>query len=256
MRIRDSAGRAPASPVLAALALLLAACAGNESAADLPGADSTDAGPAAATSAEPAGFTVEMAATPLLADEFDDGSNGWDGPFQRLEDGEYVWELPSGQSDSRVADTLISRESELDRTVSSTTFVAEGVLAVGIDCAYQELEGSSRWYVLELSTDGAAIVKRPLGDEPAETLARNDGVTLTDQPTSLTATCVLDGDHYLLSLDVNGTAAVQTIDEDPFGPGAPGLVVRAAPDSPDALDQVVRFDRFEVVEVTHVVTAG
>ena len=64
-------------------------------------------------------------ALPFL-DAFDDDSNGWGGPFQRFEDGDYVWELPSGQSDKRSPDTLIAVEDDLDAFPRSP-FEGEGI---------------------------------------------------------------------------------------------------------------------------------
>lgn len=185
------------------------------------------------------------ALSPLLpfVDEFDDDRNGWGGPYQSFVDGQFVWTMPPGQSDTRAPDTLIAVEGELDRVELETTFTASGVLAVGFECAYAERSGSSEFYNLELATDGAVIRKRPLGTGPVEVLATNKEVMLTNEPTVLAARCALVDGTYELSLSVDGQPAVEVVDAEPFGPGAPGLVVRADAESGD---HVVRFDRFDV----------
>lgn len=62
-----------------------------------------------------------------FVDEFDDDRHGWAGPFQRFEDGLFVWDMPPGQSDTRAANTLIAVESELEALRVGTEFTAEGV---------------------------------------------------------------------------------------------------------------------------------
>jgi hypothetical protein len=178
-----------------------------------------------------------------FVDEFDDDRNGWGGPYQSFDDGQFVWTMPPGQSDTRAPDTLIAVEGELDRLELETTFTASGVLAVGFECAYAERSGSSEFYNLELATDGAVIHKRPLGTGPAEVLATNKQVTLTTETTVLGARCALVGGTYELALSVDGQPAVEVVDAEAFGTGAPGLVVRA---DAEAGEHVVRFDRFDV----------
>lgn len=67
-----------------------------------------------------------------FVDDFDTDVSGWGGPFQRFEDGAYVRDLSSGQSDVRAADTLIDVEDEIDSVVITTAFIAVGVDAVAI----------------------------------------------------------------------------------------------------------------------------
>jgi hypothetical protein len=178
-----------------------------------------------------------------FVDEFDDDRNGWGGQYQSFVDGQFVWTMPPGQSDTRAPDTLIAVEGELDRLELETTFMASGVLAVGFECAYAERSGSTEFYNLELAIDGAVIQKRPPGTGPLEVLATNKEVTLTNEPTVLGARCALVDGTYELSLSVDGQPAVEVVDAEPFGPGAPGLIVRA---DVETGNQVVRFDRFDV----------
>jgi hypothetical protein len=184
-----------------------------------------------------------------FVDDFDNDLNGWGGPFQRFADGAYVWELPSGQSDARSADTLIEVEDAIDDAIVTATFSAVGVQGVGIQCAYEELDGSSRWYDLELGTDGAVIRKRPPGTESIEQLAANAAVKLTDLPTEIVAECWRDADVYRLQLTVDGALAAEASDPEPFGrAGAPNLSVRAEPTDAETPEHIVRFERFEVTD--------
>jgi hypothetical protein len=236
--------------------LALAACSDDDGidTSSVPSSTtSTLSAPSPAASALPSSPTstqpVETVTVLPFVDEFDTDAHGWAGPFQRFENGAYVWELPSGQSDVRAADTLIEVEDQIDDAVIATAFTAVGVEAVGIQCAYEELDGSSRWYDLELATDGTIIRKRPTGTDPIEQLAANDTVTLTDQPTELVAECWRDADAYHLRLLVNGTPAAEASDPQPFGrAGAPNLSVRAMPTTGDVPQHIVRFDRFEVID--------
>lgn len=180
----------------------------------------------------------------LLADDFDSEANGWGGGFQTFDDGNYVWRLPPGQSDARAVNTLIAIEDSLTQHRTTIEFTAGGAAAVAIECAWEEIDSSSRWYSLELTTEGAAILKRPPGNEPSTALATTDEVTLTDGPTTLEVICVLDADEYHLSLAVNGKTALDTVDTDPYGPGAPNIAVRSATDAP-ANEVTATFDRFE-----------
>lgn len=252
-----------AVPTLAVLALLLSSCGSDdaESSAVSPSTsivrDATPAtsAPQPATSTvprpigtEPPALTTAPIAPPSLipfVDEFDDDRHGWAGPFQRFEDGLFVWDMPPGQSDTRAANTLIAVESELEALRVGTEFTAEGVDSVGLQCAYAEIGGSSQWYNLELATTGAVIRKRPLGDAPVETLASDNTVVLGTEPVTLEATCAASEGSYRLELAVDGEVVLVATDPDPFGPGAPGLVVRAAPDGPTTT-HVVRFERFAV----------
>ncbi len=195
-------------------------------------------------SAPPAAPTTPPGTIPFV-DEFDDDRHGWVGPYQRFENGLFIWDMPPGQSDTRAADTLIAVESELEAVRVGTEFTAEGVDSVGFECAYAEMEGSSQWYNLELATTGAVIRKRPLGDGPVETLASDGTVVLGTGPVTLEATCHASDGLYQLELAVDGTLVLAATDRDPFGPGAPGLVVRAAPDG-STTTHIVRFERFTV----------
>jgi hypothetical protein len=240
---------------LAVTVLALAACSNDGGDPSSAPASTTSTPPssspaASALPSSPISTTpVETVTVLPFVDEFDSDVNGWAGPFQRFEDGGYVWDLPSGQSDVRAADTLIEVEDQIDDAVIATTFTAVGVEAVGIQCAYEELGGSSHWYDLELATDGTIIRKRPTGTDPIEQLAANDTVTLTDQPTELVAECWRDTDAYHLRLLVNGTPAAEASDPEPFGRvGAPNLSVRAMPTTGNVPQHVVRFDRFEVID--------
>jgi hypothetical protein len=220
--------------------LALAACSSD-------GGIDTSSAPASTADTPPSSGPV--AVLPFV-DEFDTDANGWGGPFQRFEGGAYVWDLPSGQGDVRAADALIDVEDQIDDVAVTTAFTAVGVDAVGIQCAYEELAGSSRWYELELTNDGTFIRKRPTGTDPIEQLAVNDTVTLTDQPIELVAECWRDTDAYHLRLLVNGTPAAEASDPEPFGRvGAPNLSVRAMPTTGDVPQHVVHFDRFEVIHL-------
>lgn len=243
-RPRDSRTTTTRALLIAGVALV-AACTDGTSTASAPTTPASGS-TTGTDSTEP----VELPAGVLpFLDVFDDDAHGWGGPFQRFEDGHYVWDLPSGQSDVRSADTLIRVEDEIDDVVVTTTFEAVGVIAVGVQCAFEELEGSSRWYDLELGTNGAVIRRRDLGTTPVETLATNSSITLTDDPTELVVECFNEAGQYLLRLSVDGVPAVEATDPDPFGRvGAPNLSVRAAPTGPDAPEHVVRFDRFEVTD--------
>ncbi len=247
-----------AVPTLAVL-LLISSCGGDEASSTVsPSASSLTA--VTPETSEPRSVPVETepsapAAAPTtqpgvipFVDEFDDDRHGWGGPFQRFEDGFFVWNMPSGQSDTRAADTLIAIESELEAVRVATEFTAEGVDSVGFECAYAEIGGSSQWYNLELTTTGAVIRKRPLGDTPVETLAFDGTVMLGTGPVKLEATCRASDGVYQLELVVDGTLVLAATDRDPFGPGAPGLVVRAAPDGPTTT-HVVRFERFMVTAI-------
>jgi hypothetical protein len=240
-----------------ALAVVALTACSDDDARDPSSAPATTTGPppsgVPAASAPPPSLSSTQPVEPVtllpFVDEFDSDANGWAGPFQRFEDGAYVWDLPSGQSDVRAADTLIEVEDQIDDAVITTAFTAVGVEAIGIQCAYEELDGSSRWYDLELATDGTFIRKRPTGTDPIEQLAANDTVTLTDQPIELVAECWRDIDAYYLRLLVNGTPAAETSDPQPFGRvGAPNLSVRAMPTTGDVPQHVVQFDRFEVID--------
>ena len=201
------------------------------------------------TTGESASGTSTPPAVVPFFDSFDDDRSGWGGQFQTFDDGRYVWSLPSGQSDARAPDALIAVEDEVENVTVTTSFEADGMLAVGIDCAYEDVGASARWYRLELGTDGARIRKQPLGDDPVETLANNPDVTLTDEPTTIAATCVLDDANvYQLTFTVNGAVAVSAADVEPFGrAGAPNLTAGAAPDSAETPEHTVRFDEFSVV---------
>lgn len=203
--------------------------------------------PAPSAGSAPEGNVPPAEVVPFV-DEFDDDRHGWGGPDQRFEGGAYVWDLPSGQSDSRSPDTLIAVEDQLTNLEITTSFTAIGALGVGIECAYEQVGGSARWYLLELAVDGARIRRQPLGTDPVETLGENPDVALTTEPAEIAATCVLDEtDRYRLTLVVNGTVAVEATDDEPFGrAGAPNLAVRAAADSDDAPEHTVRFDRVAV----------
>lgn len=182
-----------------------------------------------------------------FVDEFDDDSNGWGGPYQHFADGEYVWDLPAGQRDTRAPDTLIAVEDQLDNLVITTAFVASGIDAISIQCAFEELEGSSRWYDLEISRDGATIRKRGLGTTPVETLAENTEVRLGVERTELRAECERTADTYRLALFVDGTAAAEIVDDEPFGRvGAPNLSVGASPARDGDQPHTVRFDELTV----------
>lgn len=158
-----------------------------------------------------------------------------------------VWELPHGGSDQRASDVLIAIEDQLAQTRTSTTFTAQGARAVGITCGFEEVDGSSRWYSLELEVDGAVIRKRPFGTAPVETLARSDDVVLSGGETTIEATCLLDDATYRLGFAVDGEGVLAVEDDEPFGPGAPDLLVRAATQDEHAGQPTVRFDRFEVL---------
>ncbi len=229
----------------------LASCGGDDDVATATTPDTTSV-PAAppSTSAVPTtdAVVVEEAGLLPFVDEFDDDRNGWGGPYQRFEGGAYVWDMPSGQADARAADALIAVESELDAVRIVTEFTSEGVDAVGVQCAYEEIGGSSQWYDLELGTRGLTIRKQPLGDAPVETLGSDASVTLGELPVTMEATCASTVDGYQLTLAVDDDV-LEVIDPAPFGAGAPGLIVRAAPDGPDAPTHVVRFERFEVDEL-------
>lgn len=161
-----------------------------------------------------------------------------------MEDGAYVWELPPGQKDARSPDTLIAVEDGLDRLSITTLFTALGTAPVAIECACEEIGGSSRWYSLELGTSGAIIRKRPLGDTPVETLASDAAVVLTEAPTTLNATCAPTGREYRLTRTVDGVIVFDVVDTEPFGrAGSPNLAVQAAP---AAATSLVRFDYIQI----------
>jgi|JI9StandDraft_2_1071091.scaffolds.fasta_scaffold172375_2 hypothetical protein len=181
----------------------------------------------------------------LLSDDFDSDASGWGGRFQSFEAGAYAWSLPPGQTDVRAADALIAIEDRITQHSTTIEFTAPNAAAVAIECAWEEIEASSRWYSLELSVDGAAIRKRPPGNDPSVDLAATDEVTLTDRPTTLEAICVRTADNYRLSLVVDGRTVLDTVDTDPYGPGAPNIAVRAATDG-SADDITATFDRFEI----------
>jgi hypothetical protein len=168
--------------------------------------------------------------TTLFADDFDDNRHGWlTSEDTTVTGGSYTLTVPPGQDVVSAADTLIAIEGELDQFAAATTVTATDLRAVGVECAYDELESSSRWYTLEVGTSGASITKRPLGDGLVQTLAANPDVQLAlGTPTTLQALCRLDSRGYQLALLVDGSLAVATLDTDPFGAGAPGLVVRGA----------------------------
>lgn len=222
----------------ATIGLLLPAC----------GDDDADANPEP-TAATPTSSTAaddEVDALPFVED-FDDDSNGWGGPYQRFADGEYVWDLPAGQRDTRAPDTLITVEDQLDDLVVTTVFVASGIDAISIQCAYEELEGSSQWYDLELAHDRASIRKRGLGTSPVETLAEDSDVRLGGERTELRAECERTAGAYRLALFVDGTAVVEADDDEPLGrAGAPNLAVVAAPARDGDQPHTVRFDEFTV----------
>jgi hypothetical protein len=232
-------------PAVAAL-LVLGACSDEANLPDQPAA----ADPSGADS--PAGGTPpDGNGTAILpfTDEFDDDEHGWGGPHHRFEAGDYVWNVPPGQTDVRAADTLIRAEDDIDDIVVTTSFTAVGMTAVGLQCAFEEREGSSRWYELELSVDGVSIRKRPFGNAPAETLSTNPSITLTERSTELVAECRQANGRYLLTLAVDGVVAAEAVDAQPFGrAGAPNLMVRAAPDVPASAEHVVQFHRFTVTE--------
>lgn len=191
--------------------------------------------------------SLEPSSALPFRDDFDDDRHGWGGPFQRMEDGAYVWELPPGQRDARSPDTLIAVEDEIEHVSIATSFTALGTDTVAIECAYEEIGGSSRWYSLELGTAGAVIRRRPLGDTRAETLATDTTVVLTEAPTTLNATCAPAGMEYRLTFTVDGVTVFDVVDTEPFGrAGAPNLAVQAAP-ADVAEHSFVRFDYVEVV---------
>ena len=187
-------------------------------------------------------------ALPFL-DAFDDDSNGWGGPFQRFEDGDYVWELPSGQSDKRSPDTLIAVEDDLDATEITTSFDVEGIDAVGVECAFEEINGSSRWYRLVLDVDGAEILEQPVGMVGARSLASNTATRLADGAYVVTVVCRPGADGYRLELSVDGDLVVAATDtDDPFGrAGAPNLYVQARP-SGGAAAHTARFHEISIVD--------
>jgi hypothetical protein len=220
-----------------AISLLVPACGDDD--AD----SSSEAGPGASSSS----IAADDGDVLPFVDEFDNDSNGWGGPYQHFADGEYVWDLPAGQRDTRAPDTLIAVEDQLDDLVITTAFVASGIDAVSIQCAFEELEGSSRWYDLEISGDGTTIRKRGLGTTPVETLAENTEVRLGDGRTELRVECERTPDTYRLALFVDGTAAAETVDDEPFGRvGAPNLSVVASPAREGDQPHTVRFDELTV----------
>jgi hypothetical protein len=144
----------------------------------------TAAGAAASTTTSMPATTAadvdEIDAILPFVDAFDDDSNGWGGPFQRFDDGDYVWELPAGQSDRRSPDTLIAVEDDIEAVDVTASLSVEGLGAVGVECAFEELEGSARWYRLLLGEDGAEITEQGLGMVAATTLASSPSVRLID----------------------------------------------------------------------------
>lgn len=209
---------------------------------------------ATACADDEAGVPPSTATTPIeeatllpFVDEFDDDANGWGGPYQRFEDGAFVWELPAGQRDIRAADTLISAEDEIDDVSVSTTFTTVGIESVGIQCAYEELESSSRWYDLELARSGVTIRKRGLGTTPIETLAEDPEVVLDEGRTELLVECERTDAGYRLAIFVDDVEVLEVVDDDdPFGRvGAPNLVAGATR-AEDGNEHTVHFDRFSV----------
>lgn len=187
--------------------------------------------------------------TVLLDERFEDDTNGWGGGFQSFDAGDYVWELPSGQTDSRAADTLIAVEDEIASVVVTMTFVAEGAAHVGVDCSVADIDGQADFYHLLLTDQGVVIRKASFGDVPAVTLAEADEPVLVDgADTELTATCTRENDAYTLQLAIDDEAVLEAADDDPLGAGAPGIVAGAAPwdRSPDGA--TIRFRSYLVLD--------
>ena len=199
--------------------------------------------------ASTAGGVDEIDALLPFVDAFNDDSNGWGGPFQRFDDGDYVWELPAGQSDRRSPDTLIAVEDDIEAVEVTTSLSVEGIGAVGVECAYEELEGSARWYRLLLGDDGAEITEQGLGMVAAATLASSPSGRLIDGEIELRVVCRPDPDGYRLELHVNGELVVAATDVDgPFGrAGAPNLYAQAAPAGADAA-HTARFHDLTIVD--------
>jgi len=99
---------------------------------------------------------------------------------------------------------LIGIETELDHTDTETTSESNGLLGVAIECADEEQAGTSRWYSLELGSEGAEIRRRPFGESSSGTLAASPDVVSTEEPTELGATCRLTDQGCELSLVVDG----------------------------------------------------
>jgi hypothetical protein len=231
--------RALPGALVGLLALLASGCTIADTAPQAAASRGDGSPPAAPSSTAPADTSLDEATvsaalaglpTTLFTDGFDDNRHGWlTSADTTVTGGSYTVSLPPGQDVVSAADTLIAVEGELDQLAVATTVTATDVRAVGVECAYDELDSSSRWYTLELGSSGASITKRPLGDGPIETLAANPDTRLSlGTPTTLQALCRLDSGAYQLALLVDGALAVATEDTDPFGAGAPGLLVRGA----------------------------
>ena len=184
----------------------------------------------------------------LLAEDFDDDDNGWGtGEGLRLEAGAYIVAPPPGQRVARAADVLIAQESTIDRSRTTMDFTATNAAFVGVECAYEASGGTSRWYLLRVGVDGSRIERQPFGQgADVTTLAEDRSVVLTDGPMSPQAPCLRSDEDYRLALAVNGRTVLEATDPEPFGSGAPGLVVQAAPASERGDGAEVRIDRFVV----------
>lgn len=229
--VRRRANRAITGPLLAATFLLAgSACASDD--------DEDDAS------------TVADSSPVLLDERFDDDTNGWGGTFQSFDAGEYLWALPAGQTDARAADSLISIESEIDAVQVTMGFVAEGAGHVGIDCAVADVDGQADFYEVLLTDRGVAIRKSSFGDVLAVTLAEASEPVLVDgADTEFTATCVRSADTYVLRLAIDGEEVLAATDDDPLGPGAPGILAGALPRDRSPDGATIRFSSYLVHDV-------
>jgi hypothetical protein len=243
---------------VAAAVLALAGCGSGSSAppsATAPASAAATASPsaptAAATQVDPA-VAASWAApltTVMTDDEFDDNRNGWKGAegVYEIRDGTYVWTLPAGQTAAHQPAALLPKSPALPQLRVQTTVTVTGVLSVGFDCSYEDTTDSNQFYVLELSTSGASISKKP-PNSPLETLASvPEPVLVEGQPVTLQAVCAHEGDEYHLALFLGGTPVVAAVDPDPLpNPALPALVVRVQPPSVMKSQGIATFDSYQL----------
>ena len=185
-------------------------------------------------------------ATPvaLLEESFDADRHGWDGASQRVEHGQYVWHVAAGRSIHSARD-LVALGAGIDDVTVDATFTQSGAGLVGINCANVGHFAGGAGYVLGLSPAGAVITKQmPMGTAE-QVLARNDRVRLSEAPTLLTARCHLTASGYELELQVDHRSAVEAVDHEPLGAGAPGLVVGAGGSGAASRRATARFTHFQ-----------
>jgi hypothetical protein len=238
--------------------LVLAGCGSGSSAAPSATEPASAAPTASASAPTNAATQVDPAvatswAAPLTSvvtdDGFDDNRNRWKGAdaVYEIRDGTFVMTLPSGQTAAQQPAALLPKSPALTQLRVQTTVTVTGVLSVGFDCAYEDTADSNQFYVLELSTSGASISKKP-ANSPLEVLASApEPVLVEGQPVTLQAVCAREGDEYRLALFVGGTPVVAAVDPDPLrNPALPALVVRVQPPSVLKGQGVATFDSYQL----------